>query len=137
MWRLEAPLTSDTFKKFRALPLAKLRAQQEMFLQQEFMNLCFYGDIINENQRSPPTTSCRWCTISRPGHPGGVQVQYAGCRTQLNLAGRVSDKQNAALSMDDPGDVCHPQALPETPGSGSVDRLDAMTTGSPRRASAT
>jgi hypothetical protein len=65
---LEAANTSDGLKKFRLLPLAKLRAQQEKMHEDFFYETVFFGDEINEKQTTTTGKACRWCR-TRPGRP--------------------------------------------------------------------
>ena len=125
---LEAPLTSNYFKKFRQLPLAQQRKQQEMAMEQAFYNSVFYGQEINENQTvegytnlpqvmDPANTSC----------PLEFKANTLGIRTQLSRCGKVSDKQGNALSLDSIFETCYLLKRYRETTSGSVDVIDAMT----------
>ena len=105
---LEAATTSDGLKKFRLLPLAKLRAIQEKFQEDFFYETVLYGDIINEHQTTtdwqnlPIVQDPAW---SASGEAGSLNIEYnantIGARTQVGLCGNVLDKQGGALDVDD------------------------------------
>lgn len=104
---LEAATTSDGLKKFRLLPLAKLRAQQEKFMEDFFYETCFYGDQENENQ-----TTANWFSLPQvqdpawaaSGESGTLALEYLsrtiGIRTQIAACGNVYDQQQAPLDLD-------------------------------------
>lgn len=104
---LEAATTSEGLKKFRLLPLAKLRAQQEKMQEDFFFETCFYGDIINENQ-----TSSNWFNLPQiqdpawaaSGETGTLPIEYIsntiGIRPQIAAAGNVLDALNGPLDLD-------------------------------------
>jgi hypothetical protein len=104
---LEATTTSEGLKKFRLLPLAKLRAQQEKFSDDYFFETCFYGDIINENQtvsgwfNLPPVVDPAWASS---GQSGTLALEYLsntiGIRPQIAACGNVFDFQNGPLDVD-------------------------------------
>lgn len=105
---LEASNTSDGLKKFRLLPLAKLRAIQEKFQEDFFYETAFYGDIMNEHQTTsdwqklPIVQDPAWAAS---GEPGSLNIEYQanaiGIRTQIGLCGNVLDKQGGPLDVDD------------------------------------
>lgn len=104
---LEAATTSDGLKKFRLLPLAKLRAQQEKFMEDFFYESCFYGDVENENQTTanwfnlPQVTDPAWAAS---GESGTLALEYLsrtiGIRTQIAACGNVYDQQQGPLDLD-------------------------------------
>ena len=125
---LEAPLTSNYFKKFRQLPLAQQRKQQEMQMEQAFYNSVFYGQEINDKQTvesytdlpqvmDPANTSCAL----------EFKANTLGIRTQLGKCGKVSDKQGNALSLDSIFETCYLLKRYRETTSGSVEVIDAMT----------
>jgi hypothetical protein len=105
---LEASTTSEGLKKFRMLPLAKLRAIQEKLQEDFFFETVFYGDIINEKQTTadwqslPIVSDPAWAAS---GESGSLNIEYLsntiGLRTQIGLCGNVLDKQGGALDVDD------------------------------------
>lgn len=125
---LGAPLTSNFFKKFRQLPLAQQRKQQEQMMEKAFYNTVFYGQEINEKQTvelhtslpqvmDPANTSC----------PLEFKANTLGIRTQLARCGKVSDKQNQALSLDSIFESCYLLKRYRETTSGSIEVIDAMT----------
>ena len=104
---LEAATTSDGLKKFRLLPLAKLRAQQEKFMEDFFYESAFYGDVENENQtisawnNLPVVQDPAW---AMSGESGSLAIEYTsrtvGIRTQIAACGNVYDAQAAPLDLD-------------------------------------
>ena len=104
---LESATTSEGLKKFRLLPLAKLRAQQEKFMEDFFYESCFYGDVENENQTTanwfslPQVTDPAWAAS---GESGTLALEYLsrtiGIRTQIAACGNVYDQQQAPLDLD-------------------------------------
>lgn len=104
---LNAATTSDGLKKFRLLPLAKLRAQQEKLMEDMFYESCFYGDELNENQTTadwqslPQVLDPAW---SGSGESGTLAIEYKsntlGIRTQIDRCGNVLDCANGPLDLD-------------------------------------
>ena len=104
---LEAATTSDGLKKFRLLPLAKLRAQQERMNEDAFFQTCFYGDIENENQtistwnNLPVVQDPAWAAS---GQSGTLNIEYLsrtlGFRTQIAACGNVYDSQQQPFDLD-------------------------------------
>lgn len=125
---LGAPLTSNFFKKFRQLPLAQQRKQQEQMMEKAFYNTVFYGQEINEKQTvegyqqlpqvmDPANSSC----------PLEFKANTLGIRTQLGRCGKVSDKQGAALNLDSIFESCYLLKRYRETTSGSIEVIDAMT----------
>jgi hypothetical protein len=104
---LDAATSSEGLKKFRLLPLAQLRAQQEARNEDAFFQTCFYGDIINENQTMGTFTSLpvvqdpAWAAS---GQLGSLNVEYKantiGFRTQIAACGNVYDSQQKPFDLD-------------------------------------
>lgn len=99
---LENPNMSDFFKKFRSLPLAQQRAQQERLHQQDFFNTVFFGqaqDVTNQ-------TLANYTNLKKVYDPYNTnesiefQANTLGIRTQLNACSRVVDKAGGALDLD-------------------------------------
>jgi hypothetical protein len=126
---LEAPLTSETFKKFRMLPLAKQRAQQMQFLDREFYNTVFYGEEINEHQTVSGYTSLpRVYDPADTGCPLEFKANTLGYRTQLSRTARITDKQGLPLNLDTIFELVYNlKRNRETANTGSIDRIDCFT----------
>lgn len=98
---LEAPLTSDFYKKFATLPLAEQRRQAELDNQQMLMQTFFYGDRINENQTTE--TFRNLPQVNDPADPScpiEFKATTLGIRTQLAEGLRVKDVAGAAFNLD-------------------------------------
>ena len=137
---LQAPLTSEYFKKFRQLPLAQQRKQQESYQQQAFMNSVFYGQRINSNQKvetytSLPTVVDPNTASSAPFGSGSCSsaptIEYKsntlGIRTQLSECSRIWDNAGNALSLDVLFETCYMIKRERENSGGTVDTIDAMT----------
>ena len=130
---LQAPLTSEYFKKFRQLPLAQQRKQQEAYHQNAFMNTVFYGDRINDNQKVETYTSLP--TVVDPNNDAGCStaptIEYKsntlGIRTQLAECSRTWDNQGNALNLDVLFESCYMIKRERENAGGTVDTIDAMT----------
>ena len=130
---LQAPLTSEYFKKFRQLPLAQQRKQQEAYQQNAFMNTVFYGDRINDNQKVETYTSLP--TVVDPNNDAGCStaptIEYKsntlGIRTQLAECSRTWDNQGNALNLDVLFETCYMIKRERENSGGTVDTIDAMT----------
>jgi hypothetical protein len=104
---LAASTTSEGLKKFRLLPLAKLRAQQEKMNEDFFYETCFYGDVENELQtistwnKLPHVEDPAWAAS---GETGTQLIEYVsrtvGIRTQIAASGNVYDCQAGPLDLD-------------------------------------
>lgn len=125
---LESPLTSEYFKKFRSLPLAKQRKQQEMWLENQLYNTFFFGDRINEKQTVE--TYQQLPVVVDPAD-SNYQIEFKantlGVRTQINACGRVYDKQGNALDLDNIFEMCYNLKRNRETTSGTIDRIDFMT----------
>lgn len=125
---LEAPLTSQYFKKFRQLPLAQQRKQQEMQMEKAFYNTVFYGQEINEKQTVEGYTDLP--QVMDPGNTTCAlefKANTLGVRTQLAACGKVSDKAGAVLNLDTLFETCYLLKRHRETTSGSIDVIDAMT----------
>ena len=135
-------MTSEYFKKFRQLPLAQQRKQQESYQQNAFMNSVFYGQRINSNQAVETYTSLP--TVVDPNSSGTApwQTGLGGCssaptieyksntlgiRTQLNDCSRTWDNAGAALSLDVLFESIYMLKRERENSGGTVDTIDAMT----------
>ena len=125
---LEAPLTSEFFKKFRQLPLAKQRKQQEMLQEQMLYNTFFYGEQINELQAVE--TYQQLPVVTDPANPA-FQIEFKsntlGARTQLARCGRVSDRQGGPLDLDTIFETCYLLKRHRENSSGTIEVIDSMT----------
>ncbi len=135
---LEAATTSDGLKKFRLLPLAKLRAQQQAEIERAETETFFYGDVINEQQtittwdRLPVVYDPAWNFTGGSGNESGtLAIEYKsntlGFRTQINSAGNVLDKQGARLDVDDLLLAGYYVKREREGDGGSVSDIDIMT----------
>lgn len=98
---LEAPLTSEFFKKFRTLPIAEQRRQQEALMQNWYYNTVFYGTRISDNQTLASWTSLPTVDdITNPGCALEYKSNTLGIRTQLGECGKILDLNGGALNMD-------------------------------------
>ncbi len=99
---LENPNMSDFFKKFRSLPLAQQRAQQEKFHQEDFFNTVFYGQALDSLNQ----TQANWTNLEKvfdpynPTQPIEFKANTKGIRTQLSECSRVVDRAGGALDID-------------------------------------
>lgn len=125
---LQAPLTSDFFKKFRTLPIAMQRKQVEMWNERVLMNTFFYGEEINENQTIESYQSLpRVVDPADPGCPIEFKSNTLGIRRQLDKCGRRSDLQNTALDLDSIFESCYNLKRNRETTSGTISVIDAMT----------
>ena len=133
---LQAPLTSNWFKKFRELPLAQQRKQQEMMSERAFYNTVFYGDQINDKQTVETYTSLP--TVVDPDANGdSCVIEYKanalGIRTQLSECGKVYGGALAttgaagALNLDVLFETIYQLKRYREAQSGNVDTIDIMT----------
>ena len=98
---LEAPLTSEFFKKFRTLPLAEQRRQQELLMEKWYYNTVFYGSRISDKQTINTWTELPTVDdITNPGCVLEYKSNTLGVRTQLAECGKVVDLIGAPLNMD-------------------------------------
>lgn len=125
---LNAPLTSDYWKKFRTLPLAEQRKRQGMQEERDFFNTVFYGEPINEKQTADTYTQLP--TVEDPNAEEGCILEYKaeteGIRYQLNQCGKVIDMQGAALDLDLLRELGYIIKRNREIDSGSVNRLDVF-----------
>lgn len=133
---LQAPLTSNWFKKFRELPLAQQRKQQELMHERAFYNTVFYGDQINENQTVEKYTMLP--TVNDPDQGGDdCVIEYKanalGIRTQLKECGKVygggmaTSGAQAALNLDVLFETIYQLKRYREATAGTVDTIDIMT----------
>jgi hypothetical protein len=105
---LEAPLTSEFFKKFRTLPIAEQRRQQEALMQKWYFNTFFYGDRISDKQTLSDWTNLPTVDdVTNPGCPLEYKSNTLGARTQLSECGKVLDMNGAALNIDTIREICY------------------------------
>lgn len=125
---LTAPLTSDFFKKFRTLDLARQRKRQEQLAERRYYNTIFYGQPINEKQT--PNTYTELPQVLDPANPGCLleyKANTEGWYTQLKNCGRVMDNQGAVLDMDVLKSLLYTIRRNRETDSGNVTEIDAMT----------
>lgn len=102
---LSAPLTSDYFKKFRILPLAKQRMQHKALEEKMLINTLFWGDVISEKQTVATYDDLEG--VSDVGDVEGSSCVYEyksntiGVIPQLTACSRVVDFSAGALDMDE------------------------------------
>ena len=134
---LQAPLTSNWFKKFRELPLAQQRKQQEMRSERAFYNTVFYGDQINEKQtietytslpvvEDPETDSGTGCVIEYKANALGLRTQLAEC-SKVYGGGLASSGASGALNLDVLFETIYQLKRYREAQSGNVDTIDIMT----------
>ena len=125
---LEAPYASDWFKKFRSLPLAQQRKQQEQLQERAFYNTVFYGQAINDKQTVNGYTDLPKVYDSADAT---CHLEYKantlGIRTQLDKCGRVHPGANAALNLDTILEAAYAVKRERENTAGTVDTIDCMT----------
>jgi hypothetical protein len=125
---LTAPLTSEFFKKFRTLELAKQRKRQEMLAERAYYNTIFYGQRINEMQT--PNSYQNLPQVVDPANPSCLleyKANTIGWRQQLQDCGRVIDNQNSPLDLDVIKSLLYQIKRQRETDSGVIDRIDGMT----------
>lgn len=125
---LNAPLTSNYFKKFRELPLAEQRKRQAYLAERAFYNTVFYGQRISELQTVEGYTSLPQVRdVANPNCTLEYKANTLGIRQQLSDCGRVTDLQGAALNMDVISALAYSIRRNREIDSGSVTSIDIMT----------
>jgi len=132
---LQAPHTSEWFRKFRQLPLAKQRKLQESLNEREFFNMVFYGERINEFQ-----TQAKWNSttsgegldqVTDPANSNCLleyKANTLGIRTQINeCSGRLADMAGGPLNIDTIMETCYQLKRQREATGGSIDTIDCMT----------
>lgn len=125
---LTAPLTSEFFKKFRTLELAKQRKRQAMLAERRYYNTIFYGQKINEKQT--PNTYTELPQVVDPANPSCLleyKANTEGWHTQLMNCGRVIDNQNAPLDIDVLKSMLYAVKRNRELDSGTITTIDVMT----------
>lgn len=125
---LTAPLTSEFFKKFRTLELAKQRKRQEMLAERAYYNTIFYGQKLNEMQT--PNTYQNLPQVVDPANQSCLleyKANTIGWRQQLQDCGRVIDNQGAPLDLDVLKSLLYQMKRQREVDSGNIDRIDGMT----------
>ncbi len=125
---LEAPYSSEWFKKFRSLPLSQQRKQQEQLHERAFYNTVFYGQAINDKQTVNGYTDLPKVYDSADDT---CHLEYKantlGIRTQLDACGRVHPGANAALNLDTILEAAYAVKRERENTAGTVDTIDCMT----------
>lgn len=126
---LNAPLTSEYFKKFRILPLAQQRKQHQALEERMFYNTIFFGERMNEKQ-----TTQLWMTMDKIMDPIDTDcpVEYPstteGIIPQLRACNRVIDFLGGALDVDQIMADCVVLARRRGDASGqNIVRIEALT----------
>lgn len=125
---LQAPLTSEYFKKFRELPLAQQRKQQELLAQKAFYDTVFFGQRITEQQTT--STYQNLPQVRDPLNPNCTleyKANTLGLYTQLNDCGRVIDMQGGALDMDVVKGLLYSLKRTRENTGAEIMEIDAMT----------
>ncbi len=133
---LQAPLTSNWFKKFRELPLAQQRKQQEMQSERAFYNTVFYGDQINEHQTvetytslptvTDPDANGDQCVIEYKANALGIRTQLAEC-SKVYGGALATTGASGALNLDVLFETIYQLKRYREAASGNVDTIDIMT----------
>jgi hypothetical protein len=125
---LSAPLTSEFFKKFRTLPIAEQRRQQEQLMQQWLYNTVFYGQRISDKQ-----TIATWNQLpaiddlTNPGCTLEYKSNTLGIRTQLGECGKILDLNGGALNFDTLFELCYNLKRERGNDGTDVQVIDFMT----------
>lgn len=125
---LNAPLTSEYFKRFKNIPLAEQRKQQDMLAEQAFYNTVFYGTRINEKQ-----TQDTYAQLPQVVDPitGECLYEYKakteGIITQLGNCGKVVDFSGGKLDMDLVRATLYTLKRNREIDSGAIVDIDALT----------
>lgn len=125
---LTAPLTSDFYKKFRTLDLARQRKRQSQLAEAAYYNTILYGQRINEKQT--PNTYTELPQVLDPQNANCLleyKANTEGWYTQLKNCGRVIDNQGAVLDMDVLKSLLYSIRRNRETDSGNVTEIDAMT----------
>jgi hypothetical protein len=124
---LEAPLTSDFYKKFRNLPIAEQRRQQEMLMQKWYFNTVFYGQRISDKQALNSWTELPTVDdITNPGNPLEYKSNTLGIRTQLGECGKVLDLNGGALNVDTLMELSYNLKRERGNDGSSIETIDLM-----------
>ena len=133
---LQAPLTSNWFKKFRELPLAQQRKQQEMRAERAFYNTVFFGDQINDKQTvetytslptvTDPDANGDSCVIEYKANALGIRTQLAEC-SKVYGGALATSGASGALNLDVLFETIYQLKRYREAQSGSVDTIDIMT----------
>lgn len=125
---IKAPMTTEFWKKFKTLDLAKQRRQQEIEAEAARWNSIFYGQQINENQTINGYTNLP--QVMDPANPNCLleyKANTLGFRTLLANCGKVTDWQGSALNLDTIKALLYYLKRNREIDSGTVDTIDIMT----------
>lgn len=125
---LNAPLTSEYFKKFRQLPLAQQRKRLAYLSERDYYNTLFYGREINEKQTVETYRDLP--QVVDPANPNCVleyKANTLGFWRQLEQCGRVTDFQGGVLDLDTVKSLLYGLKRNREIDSGQIRRIDAMT----------
>jgi hypothetical protein len=124
---LEAPLTSEFYKKFRTLPIAEQRRQQEMLMQKWYFNTVFYGQRLSDKQALSSWTDLPTVDdITNPGCPLEYKSNTLGIRTQLGECGKVLDLNGGALNVDTLMELAYNLKRERGNDGSSIETIDLM-----------
>lgn len=125
---LQAPLTSDFFKKFRTLPIAEQRRQQEALMQKWYLNTVFYGQRISDKQAISTWTQLPTVEdLTNPGCTLEYKSNTLGLRTQLGECGKVLDLNGGALNFDTIAEICYTLKRERGNDGTDISVIDTMT----------
>lgn len=120
--------TSEFFKKFRSLPIAQQRKQQEALNELMELNTFFYGEEINEKQTVEGYTSLPLVYDPEdPTFPIEYKSNTLGIKPQLQRGARWADKGGAPLDLDAIFETCYNLKRNRENGGNSVNVIDFMT----------
>lgn len=125
---LQAPLTSEFFKKFRTLPIVEQRRQQEALMEKAFYNTVFYGQRLSDKQTIATYTDLPTVEdLTNPGCSLEYKANTIGIRQQLGENSRVVDYNGAALNLDTFFEQVYTLKRVRGNDGSSIDTVDIMT----------
>lgn len=125
---LSAPLTSDFFKKFRTVPLAKQKRRQQALARNAYFNTIFFGDKISDKQTPKEYESLE--KVYDPVNPSCLleyKANTIGIEPQLAECGRSVDMVGAALNIDTLRYAMYDLRRRRSANGSSIERIDAFT----------
>lgn len=125
---LTAPLTSEFYKKFRTLPIAEQRRQQEALMEKAFYNTVFYGDAISDKQTLATWTDLPTVDdLTNPGCSLEYKSNTIGIRNQLSEASKVIDNNGGALNLDTLFEIFYTLKRERGNDGTDISMIDTMT----------
>ena len=125
---LSAPLTSEFFKKFRTVPLAKQKRRQQALARNAYFNTVFFGDKISDLQT--PAQYDQLEKVYDPLNPSCLleyKANTIGIDPQLSECGRSVDMSGANLDIDSLKYAMYDLRRRRSANGSSIDRIDAFT----------